>query len=260
MLLRLLANCLQIRLGAMYKFLWRPLWLLLHVTVVATVVLMINLAFWQLSRYHEKVDFNAKVKLRTSEPIVPIEVLLQEIIDGSETPASVEWRTVVVTGEYLNSETVEAVNRAQDGYSGKDPLTPLRLASEQLVLINRGFLPLAQTVEAAPSGKVEIVGRVRATETRRRFRISDPSKGELLEVSNIDLPRLSQQMPSELAPIYVEVLESRPRDAKALSLIAEPALSTGSHLSYTFQWIMFALFVIGGWVTVIRRKIKTLTS
>ena len=97
----------------MYKFLWRPLWLLLHVTVVLTVVLMINLAFWQLSRYHEKVDFNANVKLRTSEPIVPIEMLLEKIAGGSETPASVEWRTVVVTGEYLNSETITAVNRAE---------------------------------------------------------------------------------------------------------------------------------------------------
>jgi cytochrome oxidase assembly protein ShyY1 len=244
----------------MYKFLWRPLWLLLHVTVVLTVVLMINLAFWQLNRYHEKVDFNANVKLRTSEPIVPIEILLEEIAGGSETPASVEWRTVVVTGEYLNLETITAVNRAQAGYAGKDPLTPVLLANKQLILVNRGFLPLAEPVEAAPSGKVQIVGRVRATETRRRFRVSDPSEGELLEVSNIDLPRISRQMPSELAPIYVEVLTSQPRDAVALSQIAEPALSTGSHLSYTFQWFVFSLFVVAGWVTVIRRKIKTLTS
>ncbi|TRZ79741.1 MAG: SURF1 family protein, partial [Actinobacteria bacterium] len=167
---------------------------------------------------------------------------------------------VVVTGEYLDSETITAVNRAQEGYAGKDPLTPVQLANKQLILVNRGFLPLAEPVETAPSGKVEIVGRVRATEMRRRFRVSDPSVGELLEVSNIDLPRISRQMPSELAPIYVEVLESQPRDAVALSQIAEPALSTGSHLSYTFQWFMFSLFVIAGWVTVIRRKIKTLTN
>ena len=107
----------------MYKFLFRPIWLLLHVTVIATVVLMVNLAFWQLSRYHERVDFNATVKERINAPVVPVEQLLRAIDNRTESPQTVEWRTVLITGEYIDSETVDAVNRAQDGYSGKDPLT-----------------------------------------------------------------------------------------------------------------------------------------
>lgn len=244
----------------MYKFLIRPIWLLLHVTVVATVVLMINLASWQLNRYHERVDFNATVKERINAPIVPVEQLLSAINGRLESPQTVEWRTVLVIGEYIDSETVEAVNRAQDGYSGKDPLTPIRLANNQLLLINRGFIPIAKDVGPAPSGQVQIIGRVRAPEIRRRFRISDPPQGELLEVSNIDIERLNMQMTSELAPIFVEVLESKPADSPDLSQVAAPALSTGSHLSYTFQWITFSLFVLAGWIIVIRRKIKTLKT
>ena len=244
----------------MYRFLIRPIWLLLHVTVVATVLLMVNLAFWQIGRYHEKVDFNATVKQRITEPIVPVEKLLSAINDGSQSPKTVEWRTVLVVGEYIDSETVEAVNRAQDGYSGKDPLTPIRLANNQLLLMNRGFIPISKDVRPAPSGQVQIIGRVRAPEIRRRFRISDPTQGELLEVSNIDLERLNIQMPSELAPIYVEVLESQPPDSPELSRIAAPALSTGSHLSYTFQWFTFSVFVLAGWIIVIRRKIKTMQA
>ena len=244
----------------MYRFLIRPIWLLLHVTVVATVLLMVNLAFWQIGRYHEKVDFNATVKQRITEPIVPVEKLLSAINDGSESPETVEWRTVLVVGEYIDSETVEAVNRAQDGYSGKDPLTPIRLANNQLLLMNRGFIPITKDARPAPSGQVQIIGRVRAPEIRRRFRISDPTQGELLEVSNIDLERLNIQMPSELAPIYVEVLESQPPDSPELSRIAAPALSTGSHLSYTFQWFTFSVFVLAGWIIVIRRKIKTMRA
>ena len=244
----------------MYKFLFRPIWVLLHVTVIAAVVLMINLAFWQINRYHEKVDFNATVKQRFSEPIVPIAQLLSAIESGTESAQTVEWRTVLVIGEYLDAETVEAVNRAQDGYSGKDPLTPIRLANDQLVLINRGFTQLSKEIQPAPIGQVQIIGRVRAPEVRRRFRISDPMQGDLLEVSNIDLERLSIQMPSELAPIFVEVLESKPADSPGLSQIAAPALSTGSHLSYTFQWFIFAIFVLAGWIVVICRKIKTLKT
>lgn len=241
----------------MYKFLFRPIWLLLHVTVIATVVLMVNLAFWQLSRYHERIDFNATVKERINAPVVPVEQLLRAIDNRTELPQTVEWRTVLVTGEYIDSETVDAVNRAQDGYSGKDPLTPMRLTNNELVLINRGFISIAKDVGPAPSGQVQIIGRVRAPEIRRRFRISDPAQGELLEVSNIDLERLSMQMPSELAPIFVEVLESKPADSADLTQIAAPGLSTGSHLSYTFQWFIFSLFVFAGWIIVIRRKIKT---
>ena len=244
----------------MYKFIFRPIWLLLHVTVIATIVLMINLAFWQIGRYHEKVDFNATVKERISNPIVPVEQLLEAIESRSESPVTVEWRTVLVTGEYIDNETVEAVNRAQDGYSGKDPLTPIRLVNNKLLLINRGFISISKDVGPAPSGQVQIIGRVRAPEIRRRFRISDPAQGELLEVSNIDLERLNIQMPSELAPIYVEVLESKPPDSPELSRIAAPALSTGSHLSYTFQWFTFSVFVLVGWIIVIRRKIKTIKA
>jgi surfeit locus 1 family protein len=244
----------------MYKFIFRPIWLLLHVTVIATIVLMINLAFWQIGRYHEKVDFNATVKERISNPIVPVEQLLEAIESRSESPETVEWRTVLVTGEYIDNETVEAVNRAQDGYSGKDPLTPIRLVNNKLLLINRGFISISKDVGPAPSGQVQIIGRVRAPEIRRRFRISDPAQGELLEVSNIDLERLNIQMPSELAPIYVEVLESKPPDSPELSRIAAPALSTGSHLSYTFQWFTFSVFVLVGWIIVIRRKIKTIKA
>ena len=221
---------------------------------------MINLAFWQIGRYHEKVDFNATVKERISNPIVPVEQLLEAIESRSESPETVEWRTVLVTGEYIDNETVEAVNRAQDGYSGKDPLTPIRLVNNKLLLINRGFISISKDVGPAPSGQVQIIGRVRAPEIRRRFRISDPAQGELLEVSNIDLERLNIQMPSELAPIYVEVLESKPPDSPELSRIAAPALSTGSHLSYTFQWFTFSVFVLVGWIIVIRRKIKTIKA
>ena len=244
----------------MYKFLIRPIWILLHVAVIATVLLMVNLAFWQIERYHEKVDFNAIVKERISAPIVPIEQLLETIETRSESPETVEWRTVLVVGEYIDSETVEAVNRSQDGYSGKDPLTPIQLANNQLLLINRGFIPISKDVRPAPSGQGQIIGRVRAPELRRRFRISDPTQGELLEVSNIDLERLNNQMPSELAPIYVEVLESKPPDSPELSRIAAPSLSTGSHLSYTFQWFTFSVFVLAGWIIVIRRKIKTMRA
>ena len=240
----------------MYRFLYRPLWLLLHVVVVATIVLMINLGFWQLSRYQERTAFNKVVTQRIASPVVPITELLIDLRTKGETPTSLEWRTVQVVGEYLDDKTVVVVNRSQGGFSGKDPLTPLVLDNGTLVLINRGFLPLATQVAIAPRGRVELIGRVRISETRRHGRLSDPVSGILREVINIDLDRLSKQMPTPLAPIYVEMFASKPEDSILLSQIASPVLSSGSHLSYTVQWFMFSIFVVFGWVVVVRRKLK----
>lgn len=240
----------------MYRFLFRPLWLILHVVVVAVIVLMINLGFWQLSRYHERTAFNKVVTQRIASPVVPITELLGDLQSKNETPTSLEWRTVQVVGEYLDDQTVVVVNRSQDGFSGIDPLTPILLENGTLVLINRGFLPLTTQVAPAPSGRVEIVGRVRISQTRRHGRLSDPSSGVLREIINIDLDRLSTQMPKPLAPIYVEMFTSKPEDSILLSQIASPVLSSGSHLSYTVQWFMFSIFVVFGWVVVVRRKLK----
>lgn len=240
----------------MYRFLFRPLWLILHVVVVAVIVLMINLGFWQLSRYHERTAFNKVVTQRIASPVVPITELLVDLHSKNETPTSLEWRTVQVVGEYLDDQTVVVVNRSQDGFSGKDPLTPILLENGTLVLINRGFLPLTTQVTSAPSGRVEIIGRVRTSQTRRHGRLSDPSSGVLREIINIDLDRLSTQMPTPLAPIYVEMFTSKPEDSILLSQIASPVLSSGSHLSYTVQWFMFSIFVVFGWVVVVRRKLK----
>ena len=224
--------------------------------VVAVIVLMINLGFWQLSRYHERTAFNKIVTQRIASPIVPITELLVDLQSKNETPTSLEWRTVQVVGEYLDDQTVVVVNRSQDGFSGKDPLTPILLENGTLVLINRGFLPLTTQVASAPSGRVEIIGRVRISQTRRHGRLSDPSSGVLREIINIDLARLSTQMPTPLAPIYVEMFTSKPEDSILLSQIASPVLSSGSHLSYTIQWFMFSIFVVFGWVVVVRRKLK----
>ena len=68
----------------MYRFLLRPSWVLLHVTVVATIVLMINLGIWQLSRYHERMDFNEIVSARIEAQPQNLNELLLEIETGTK--------------------------------------------------------------------------------------------------------------------------------------------------------------------------------
>lgn len=245
----------------MYRFLLRPSWMLLHVTVVATIVLMINLGLWQFDRYHERLDFNEIVSARIDAQPQDLNELLLEIETGTMPANEAEWLNVFASGEYLDQQTVNAVNRSQGGFSGVDPLTPMRVAGgNQLVLVNRGFIAQsAQNQESAPApvGTVEILGRVRVSEVRKTGGLSDPADGVLKEVINIDLNRLGQQIQDLNTEIFIEVLKSNPADSMLLVPIADPILSSGSHLSYTAQWFIFSVFVAAGWVVVVRRKLKS---
>ena len=248
-----------------YRFLYRPSWVFLHVTVVAAIVLMINLGLWQYSRYGERIDFNKIVSARIDAQPKQLQSLLTELgTDGIEA-SDLEWLNVSVSGTYLDDQTLLAVNRSQEGISGVDPLTPFLIggssidgdSGDQVVLVNRGFITQTTATPKAPDGPVQLIARVRVSESRRFGELSDPTTGKLSEVINIDLPRLSQQIKNLNTEIYLEVLDSQPKDSPAIARIADPVLSTGSHLSYTAQWFIFSIFVAAGWVVVVRRKHKS---
>ena len=248
-----------------YRFLYRPSWVLLHVTVVAAIVLMINLGLWQYSRYGERIDFNKIVSARIDAQPNQLQSLLTELATDGVDASDLEWLNVSVSGTYLDDQTLLAVNRSQEGISGVDPLTPLLIggssinsgSGDQVVIVNRGFITQATATPKAPAGNVQLIARVRVSESRRFGELSDPTTGKLSEVINIDLPRLSQQIKNLNTEIYLEVLDSQPKDSPAIARIADPVLSTGSHLSYTAQWFIFSIFVAAGWVVVVRRKLKS---
>jgi len=241
----------------MFRFLLRPRWVLLHVTVVAAVTLMVNLGFWQLRRHHERVDFNEVVAERIVSAPTPLMGVLDEIRNGKLSPADAEWLNVSLRGRYVADQSLLSVNRSQDGISGVDPLTPLLVNANETILINRGFIGQNEKVPAPPAGELEIIARVRQSESRRLGQLSDPATGVLSEVITIDLPRLSQQIENLNTAIYLEVLESRPSEAASLARIASPNLNSGPHLSYTVQWFIFSAFVVAGWVVVVQRKVRS---
>ena len=222
--------------------------MLLHVTVVAAIVLMINLGLWQYSRYGERIDFNKIVSARIDAQPKQLQILLTELSTDGVEASDLEWLNVSVSGTYL-----------------VDPLTPFLIggssidsgSGDQVVIVNRGFITQATATPKAPAGTVQLIARVRVSESRRFGELSDPTTGKLSEVINIDLPRLSQQIKKLNTEIYLEVLDSQPKDSPAIARIADPVLSTGSHLSYTAQWFIFSIFVAAGWVVVVRRKLKS---
>jgi cytochrome oxidase assembly protein ShyY1 len=237
----------------MYRFLLRPRWIAFTLLVVAAVVLMVNLGFWQLRRLDERKGFNATVRDRADAEAIQVEDVLRM---GSD-PDELDWTPVVAVGAYEADEQVLIVNRSQDGMAGLNVVTPLRLDDGTAILVNRGFVPLAEDPPAAPEGSVTVTGLLRESQERGFGGASDPSDGELAEAQRIDIDRLAPQIDGEVLPMWLSLETSDPAQGDRPVPLPRPELTEGPHLSYAVQWFLFSAAAIVGWVLAVRHSART---
>ncbi|MEY2402475.1 MAG: hypothetical protein QOD38_26 [Acidimicrobiaceae bacterium] len=244
-----------------YRFALRPKWLLSHVLVLALVVVMINLGFWQLRRLDEKKAYNSSVRANESLAVAPIDTLLQPS-DPASTGAAVAFRRVTITGEYDRTNEVIVRARSLNERPGVWVATPLRLASGDAVLVVRGFLPTQGTPDFVPpdaeppTGQVTIDGLVQETQTRGTFGPTDPD-GRLTNIARVDVARVQQQVPYPLYPVWVQLTRSEPAQAgPEPEALPEPVLDEGPHLSYAIQWFIFSTIAAAGYPMILRRSAR----
>ena len=243
----------------------RPKMIGVHLLTVVLVVTMLNLSAWQFRRLDQRKAFNAVVREHSTADPVDIATLV-----GSE-PASVEWRPVVVKGKFRTESGISVLNRSQDSTAGVDALSPLdfEVAGKKfVVVVNRGFVPLATAVPAAPSGEIEFLGRIRKSQQRRIGGLTDDATGTLTEIQRVDVPRLAPQLKTSsdltVVPFYVDLLEyaasTGVRNGGLPARVADPELTNGPHLSYAIQWILFSGCALAAWVMLVRRALRSRPS
>ncbi|MCU1504927.1 MAG: hypothetical protein JWM12_4281 [Ilumatobacteraceae bacterium] len=237
----------------MYRFLLKPKWILFHLLVLALVLTMVNLAFWQIRRLHQRESFNNTVRTNASRPVAPIE----DVLTPGTEPGAVEWRRVTVAGTYLPARELIVENRSQDGEAGRNVVDPLQLSNGSVLLVNRGFVPGTDPVPAAPAGQVTVIGQLRQSEVRGLGQPSDASGVILTQIRRIDIPKLTPQLGAPVEPMYLQLLTSTPPEGQYPANVAQPVLDEGPHLSYAIQWFIFSAAVIVGWVLAVRRSLAT---
>lgn len=241
----------------MVRRLFTPKWILVHVGVCALVVLMVNLGFWQLRRLDEKRTFNATVSARTVEPVAPLDAVLTP--DGRASDA--QWRRVTVTGTYEADGAVTIVNRSQDSTAGVDSLVPLRMSDNRVVLVSRGFVPLALAVPAPPTGTVEVTGYLRTTQTRTALGAVDSTDPSTTEFQRFDVQLIARRVSGDVVPMWIQLIAESPSPANEWpARVPLPELTEGPHLSYAIQWFFFSLTAVTAWVVVVRRRLRETTA
>lgn len=223
-----------------------------HVVVLSIVSAFVSLGVWQLGRLDERRDANSVTALRVAAAPESLESLLASTGQNLE---AIEDRIVFVEGEFQPSEEVLLRSRVWKGQPGFHLLVPL--VSEKLaVLVNRGWIPIDMDTPPVavdtPEGRVRIEGLVRLSQIAGPAR-EDPAEGTLSKVNRVDLKRLSDQLPTPLAPVYIELISP---ERSGLPMPHDPpdASDEGPHLAYALQWFAFALIGILGYAALLRTQ------
>ena len=247
------------------RFLLRPRWLLSHLLVVALVILMVNLGFWQLRRLDERRALNDLIEGRMDEPVVAIDELVAPGDDGDAVEAT-RFRRVSATGTYDDDATVVVRNRSQDGKAGAWLVTPLTLAGGERVGVVRGFVGFADDGSipqpAAPEGEVTVQGlgldpgRLGGTAARDVEGLLAEDDGVLPTFVQAEASSLPDAGPGADVDDAEAITEpSAAAEDAGLVTVARPELGEGPHLGYAAQWFIFSTIAAGGYALILRRLI-----
>ncbi|MFG2190925.1 SURF1 family protein [Streptomyces sp. NPDC048639] len=247
----------------MYRFLLSRQWVILTLVALTLIPTMIELGFWQLHRHEHRVARNEQIARTLDSPAVPVGTLSAP--DREVDPAD-SWRTVTATGTYdTGHEVVVRQRTAADEKSiGYYVLTPLITKDGRAVLVNRGWIPAGgdltrfPKVPAAPSGKVEVTGRLMPDETTANSGIKDKQGLPQRQIMLIDSRELAGSVGKPVLGGYVQLTGTSPKvSAKQPEPVPAPDHSgIGPHMAYAVQWWLFAAGVPVGWVVLVRRERK----
>jgi cytochrome oxidase assembly protein ShyY1 len=232
------------------------------VLVIALVVTMINLMFWQIRRLHERQAVNARIEAGARRPPVPLADVEELVADRGATAAT--YRRVADTGRWDPAAEVTIANRTLDGAPGRWVATPFLPADGgPAVLVVRGWVPLAvddadPPVDAVlpPKGEVAIEGYLDVTQTRGAFGPTDPPTGTLAQLARVDVGRFARQYDHPVAPgFFVQLTRQQPpTSSDVLQPVPRPVPDEGPHRSYAWQWAIFSAIAIVGYPLALRRR------
>ena len=227
-------------------------WLVLMAAVL-TAMLTARLGWWQLQRAEQKLNLQAQLASRGSQPALSVAQLARDA-----TEAAAQHHTPVqLRGHWLPAHTVFLDNRQMNGRPGFFVLTPLQLAAGDAVLVQRGWVPRnfvdrsALPAVPTPPGLVLVPGRV-APPPSRLFDFAGGPDGRIRQ--NLELPAYAREVGLAFRPVSVlqtAAAQALPADGAAAALIDDglarqwpaPAVDVGKHHGYAFQWFALSALV-----------------
>lgn len=244
---------------------YRHRWIILLATLVGMAVTG-ALGRWQLSRAAQKEALQAALDERSSLPPLSQSALARTPEDAQAQ----HFRTVRLSGRWLEAGTVFLDNRAMDGRAGFIVVSPLLLASGDAVVVQRGWVPRDQLNRTrlptlhTPQGDVNVEARV-APPPSKLMDFAAQEAGVIRQ--NLDLALYARELSERDPTGALSQLQLRPMSLLQLSPVDQqdallrhwprPAVKIGTHYGYAAQWfglcaLMAGLYV---WFQLIRPRL-----
>lgn len=223
-------------------------------------VVCVALAQWQWARRLEAVAEIRVVEANwDSAPVGLRDVLPNDAALDSDA----EWTPVMLEGEYVLEEQLLVRTRPLSGRPGFEVLTPLRLETGELFVVNRGWLPVGSAQDSPdvipdpPRGPVDVLVRLKPGEPTITGRGAPEG-----QIATINMPQLVERLDGGevIAGAYGLLDSETPATAERPTAAVRPASDEGPHLSYTFQWYLFALLGFVGYGWALRQERRTLVA
>lgn len=222
-----------------------------------------SLGRWQLGRAAQKEALQAAQDERARLPALDNAGLSQALADSGAS-AALGYRAVRLRGAWLPEYTVFLDNRQMQGRPGFFVLTPLRLESGAVLLVQRGWVPrdfqdrTHVPAIAAPQGMQDIAGRIVPPPSRLyEFQSGgEGDKGSSRIRQNLDLAAYRTETGLPLPELSVQQVGAG--DDGLLRDWPVPTTGVEKHYGYAFQWFglcgLIALLYV--WFQIVRRLLR----
>ena len=217
------------------------------------------LSNWQWHRLSDRQVINVQIQEQINKEPVDLSELLIVGSESKTVPSDIQWRTVEMTGTWMQPDQVLVRKKSLESNLGMWVVTPLRLTDGTVVMINRGWTPAADSaidspvVAAVPNGEIEVLGRLRDVQNRTSPAPTDLPEGQVDRIVPMEI------VPSTatLSNAYVEMTASRPESKTSeIRTLPDPEVTEGAHRSYALQWMFFEIMTVIGWIILVRNELK----
>ena len=215
-------------------------------------LLLLGLGFWQIERLGWKEALIAqRNEALGASPVAPPENL--------EDARALEFHPVHVSGRFLNGDEMPVAAISRRGEAGFHVVTPFRLENGEILLIDRGFVPVRlKSPESRKAGLIEgeatVTGLLRVPSLPGPFvPANDLARNTWFTV---DIPAMAKARGIENAlPFYLDADAAPVPGGYPVGAQTETDLPN-SHLQYAITWFALAAGLVGVYILFVIRRLR----
>ncbi|MFJ6042859.1 SURF1 family cytochrome oxidase biogenesis protein [Brachybacterium paraconglomeratum] len=233
------------------------------VVVLLLAAVCVSLGLWQYGRFEDKRDRAAVIEENYDASAVSLAEAMPD--PAAPLPDAQVWTPVEMQGSYCTDPgcVLYVRNRQLGGEVGFWQLVPFSGEDGTTLMIVRGWVPEDADASSpadpapVPEGTLTVTARLRTAEP-----VLDrvPPEGQAHSVNPTQIAsQLGLDTDAAVIGAFGELAQEEPAADRPQPLPA-PETGLGPHLSYAFQWWIFALFFPGALIFRLRRQFQDLAA